>query len=92
MASLQKLCKLSEIPAIRLHPLFTVINLIPLLFLLTSCRENMDCTSPPPSFYFQIQKDGITYPSQKDTLKGLGIYYVTAQQTKSYVGGINLCG
>lgn len=68
--------------------LFAVASLVLLLFFQSSCRNGLDCASPPPSFYFQIQKDGITYPSQKDTLRGLGIYYITNQQTKVYVPGI----
>lgn len=88
MKVFKKLHRPSEVLVKRLHPLVTTLSLVLLLFWQNSCRQDVDCTSPPPSFYFQIQKDGITYPSQKDTLRGFGFYYVTNQQTKIYIPGI----
>lgn len=78
----------SEVMIKRVYPLVAILSVVLLLFCQSSCRQDVDCTSPPPSFYFQIQKDGITYPSQKDTLRGFGVYYVTDQQTKIYIPGI----
>lgn len=88
MKVFKKLHVPTEVMIKRVYPLVSILSLVLLLFWQSSCRQDVDCTSPPPSFYFQIQKDGITYPSQKDTLRGFGIYYVTDQQTKIYIPGI----
>lgn len=88
MKILKKSSNTSGILVKRKYSLLAVLSLVLLLFVQNSCHQNEDCTSPPPSFYFQIQKDGITYPSQKDTLRGLGVYYIKDQQTKIYIPGV----
>ena len=70
------------------YALLAVTSLLLLLFLQSSCRRTGDCASPPPSFYFKIKKEGITYPTPKDTLRGLGVYYLPDPQTKKYIPGI----
>lgn len=69
--------------------LLAITSLVFLLFFQSSCHQNADCVSPPPSIYFQIQKGGITYPTSKDTLRGLGIYYAPSQVTKIYMPAIS---
>lgn len=51
---------------------------VALLTLWISGCNNSDCQSPPPSFQFQIEDQGITYPSLSDTLKDFGVYYQNA--------------
>ena len=47
------------------------------------CDTNVDCKSPPPSFFFRIISNGIVYPTLADTSAKLTIYYVAGGGKKT---------
>lgn len=51
-------------------------------YLLTGC-DNVDCQSPPPSFFFRIASDGLIYPTPADTSAKLTISYLDGGQRKN---------
>lgn len=68
-------------PAFRIFSFYLMIGVISCLF--TSCsKNNVECQTPPPSFFFRVMSDGSIYPSQSDTSSTLIISYLDGDQRK----------
>jgi hypothetical protein len=44
------------------------------------CLGKRECQSPPPSFYFQVQKNDTIYPIQGDSSGRLNVFYMAGSQ------------
>ena len=49
---------------------------------LAGCDRNIDCQSPPPSFFFRVVRDGSIYPSAANPSAILKISYAEGGQQK----------